>query len=130
MYVQCMLQIMLWLFALDHTTYCQLPVHISDMVNLPNNHPEIYRQFTKCHFTVHKMKNVFSAVVIDQCHEQVNELIKGDGCAVGLTENPETLERWMVNGPETSHVILEFEKSFQEDNDRERSHKHHGWCSK
>ena len=63
MYVQCLLQIVPWLFALDHTNYCRwLPVHISDMVNLPNSHPEIYRQFMKGHFAVQKTTNVFSAL--------------------------------------------------------------------
>lgn len=50
---------------------------------------------------------------IDQCHEQMNELIKGEGGAVGLTENPQALERWMVAGPEISRLVLEFEESFQ-----------------
>jgi len=126
MYVQWLLQIVPWLFALDHTNYCRwLPVHISDMVNLPNNHPELYRQFKKGLFAVQKTKNVFSALAIDQCHEQVNELIKGDGGAVGLTENPQAFERWMVAVPEISRVVLEFKKSFQASNDREKSHKHH-----
>ena len=77
MYVQCLLQIVPWLLALDHTNYCRwLPVHTSDMVNLPNNHPEMYGQFKKVNFVVQKTKNVFSALAIDECHEQVKELIK------------------------------------------------------
>ena len=62
------------------------------MVNLRNSHPEIYRQFKNGHFAIQEMKNVFSALAIDQCHEQVNELTKGDGGAVGLTVNPHALE--------------------------------------
>jgi len=88
------------IFALDHTNYGRwLPVHISDMVNLPSNHPEIYRQFEKGHFAVQKTKNVFSASVINQCHEQVNELIKGDGGAVELTDSPQVLKGvWLPAG--------------------------------
>ena len=56
------------------------------------------------------MKNDFSALTIYQCHELVNELIKGDGDAVWLTENPQAIGRWMVAGPEISYVILEFKK--------------------
>ena len=52
-------------------------------------------------------------MAIDQCHEQMNEVIKGSGGAVGLTENPQALERWMVAGPEISRLVLEFENSFQ-----------------
>lgn len=63
-------------------------------------------------------------MVLDQCHEQVDELIKGDDGAVGLTENPQALERWMVAGPEISHVVLEFEKRFLAANE-EKPHRHH-----
>jgi len=55
------------------------------------------------------MTRVFSALPIDQAHEQNNALIKGDGGAVGLTENPSALHRWMVAGPEVSRVVEEFE---------------------
>ena len=90
MYIQCLLQIVPWLFALDRTNYwLSLLVQISDIVNLSNNHPEIYRQFKKDHLAVQKIKNVFSALTIDQCHEPVNELIKGVGGVVSLTEKPQ-----------------------------------------
>ena len=56
---------------------------------------------------------MFSVISIDQCHEQMNTLVKGEGGAVGLTEDPQALERWLVAGPEISQLILEFEYSFQ-----------------
>ena len=37
--------------------------------------------------------------------------MKGDGGAVGLTENPAALRRWMVSGPEMARLIGEFEVS-------------------
>ena len=44
MYVQSLLQIAPWLFALDHTNYCRwLSVHISDIIKLSTTHPELYR---------------------------------------------------------------------------------------
>jgi len=36
---------------------------------------------------------------LDQAHEQINALVKGNGGAVGLTENSGELWRWMVAGP-------------------------------
>lgn len=51
---------------------------------------------------------VFSSIPIDQAHEQNNACIKGDGGAVGLTDNPSALRRWMVAGPEVARVIEEF----------------------
>ena len=46
---------------------------------------------------------------MDQAHEQNNAIIKGDGGAVGLTEDPGALWRWMVAGPELSHLIAGYE---------------------
>lgn len=37
--------------------------------------------------------------------------MKGDGGAIGLTENSAELLRWMVSGPELSRMINEFETS-------------------
>jgi len=39
-------------------------------------------------------------IAIAQAHEPNNISVKGDGAAVGLTENPAPLQRWMVSGPE------------------------------
>lgn len=52
----------------------------------------------KGNFTVKKSKHAFSAIAIDHAHEQNNASVKGDGGAVGLTENPSALRRWMVSG--------------------------------
>jgi len=51
-------------------------------------------EFSK-HCVVHKKRRRFSAIPIDQAHEQHNALVKGGG-AIGLTENPMALRRWMV----------------------------------
>ena len=51
---------------------------------------------------------MFSAIPIDQAHEQNNGYIKGDGGAVGLTDNPNALQRWMIAGPEVARIIEEF----------------------
>jgi hypothetical protein len=42
---------------------------------------------------VQKTNRVFSAIAINHAHEQNNALTKGDGGAVGLTDNP---RRWMI----------------------------------
>ena len=38
-----------------------------------------------------------------------NAYVKGDGGAIGLTDNATALRRWMVAGPEVARVIVEFE---------------------
>lgn len=36
-------------------------------------------------------------------------IIKADGGAIGLTENPSALWRWMVAGPEVSRLVSQYE---------------------
>ena len=61
--------------------------------------------------------NVYSAVAIDQCHEQANALTRSDGGAVVLTLSPQASERWMAAGPEIAQVLIEFEASFSTPSD-------------
>ena len=81
------------------------------MCELSTKHPDVYTQFMNGNFVVHKTKSLFSAIALDHAHEQVNAGVKGEGGAVGLTENPAALRRWMVAGPELSRMIEEFEGS-------------------
>ena len=61
----------------------------------------ILEEFVKLgHWVVLKTTNKFSAMPIDQAHEQNNELVKGSGGAVGLTKNPSAFRKWMLAGPE------------------------------
>ena len=94
------------------------------MCGLKAMHPSVHEQFLRGHFTVMKTGNPFSALAIDHAHEQNNAAVKGDGGAVGLTEDPSVLKRWMICGPEMARIVGEFEKSC----DREDSNiisKHH-----
>ena len=101
-----------WFFALNHTNYARwLPVHLRDMSALQQTAPGVFLQFEKGLFTVHKTPRRFSAIAIDQAHEQNNGMVKGDGGAVGLTENPSALRRWMISGPEMARLVSEFEAS-------------------
>ena len=55
----------------------------------------------------------------------MNKLVKVEGGIVGLTEDPQALERWLVAGPEISQLIFEFEYSIQslESQTSKRHHK-------
>ncbi len=64
------------------------------------------------HWVVHKTKNRFSAMLIDQAHEQNNAVVKGSGGAVGLTQNPSAFRKWLLAGLEQARLIEEFEKQF------------------
>ena len=118
LYIEALTKIVPWFFASDNTHYSRwIPVHLCDMVALRESHPAIYAEFLKGRFVVKKSRHAFSAIAIDQAHEQNNACVKGDGGAVGLTDNPAVLGHWMVFGPEMARVIGEFEGSIQKKKD-------------
>ena len=84
---------------------------MKDIVTLKHVHPKVFTQFLKGNFVVQKTAHRFSAIAIDQGHEQNNAAVKDDGGAVDLSESPAALKRWMVSGPEMARVIGEFEAS-------------------
>ena len=117
MYLDALTELVPWFYALDHTNYSRwIPVHLRDMAGLTEMHPDIYLEFKNGHFTTQKTKHVFFCNPVDQAHEHLNACIKGDGGAVGLTENPSALRRWMIAGPEVARVIGEFERSGMQGN--------------
>ena len=80
------------------------------MAELRNKHSHVYKEFTSDgKFTVQKTAKAFSSIPLGQAHEQNNELIKGEGGVIGITENPTALLRWMVAGPELARMVTEFE---------------------
>jgi len=120
LYIEALSKIVPWFFALDHVHYSRwIPVHLRDMISLKQCHSGVYEEFMKGKFTVKKTKHAFSAIALDQAHEQNNAFVKGDGRAVGLTENPAALHHWMVCGPEMARVIGEFEISTKTRQDNE-----------
>ena len=109
LYVDSLTKLAPWFFISNYARW--VPVHIRDMANLSTAHPQVAVEFNNGNFTVHKTKRVFSAMAIDQAHEQNNCAIKSDGGAVGLTQSPDALRRWMVAGPEVVRMTSEFEAS-------------------
>ena len=93
------------------------------MATLQKSHPSVYQKFISGAFAVHKSTNAFSAIALDHAHEQENASIKGEGGAVGLTENPSALQRWMIGGPETARMVTEYES--QSAPEKKQSTKHH-----
>ena len=125
LYVDALTKIAPWFFALGHTNYARwIPVHLRDMVALEDKHPDVFAEFMAGNFTVKKTPHAFSALAIDQAHEQNNASVKGDGGAVGLTENPAAFRRWMVLGPEMARVIAEFQAT-SDKRTKKTDFKHH-----
>ena len=117
-----------WMFALDHIHYSRwLSVHIRDVLALSKKHPEILTEFNAGKLVIHKTSDKFSAMAIDQCHEQNNATVKESGGAIRLTTDPLALRRWMVAGPEVARIVSEFEDYVMEiqDNGEQLHHEQH-----
>ena len=100
------------MFALDHTNYSRwLHLHIRVMCELSVKHPKVFEQFNAGAFVVHRTTHIFSSITLDQAHEQENSTIKGDDGAIGLTENPAALRKWIAAGPAIARIIVEFENA-------------------
>jgi len=69
------------------------------MTTLSQRCPDVYDHFMLVAFASNVTENRFSSVGLDQTHEHLNARVKDDGGALGLTENPGALRRWMVAGP-------------------------------
>jgi len=97
LYIETLESLMFLFFALDHYNYSRwVSVHLRDMKCLPPDFKADLEKF----WVVSKSSRRFSAIPIDQTHEQENKKVKGKGGAVGLTENPSALKRWMIAGPQ------------------------------
>ena len=110
LYREALSELAPYFFANNNVNYARwIPVHLRDMMSLEQQHPDVAREFHKGNFVIHKSRREFSALAIDQAHEQNNAVIKGDGGAIGLTEDPAALRRWMVAGPEVSRLVAGYE---------------------
>ena len=70
--------------------------------------PQLAHAFQRGAFVVHKSSRDVSAIAIDQAHEQVNAVIKADGGAICVTEDPSELRRWIIAGPEVSQFVAQY----------------------
>ena len=68
-------------------------LHYRDICELSVKHLDACAEFHNGSFVVHKTKRLFSSIVLDHAHKQVNAVVKGEGGAVGLTENPPCPEK-------------------------------------
>ena len=109
-YVESLGKIIPWMFSLAHYHNARwMTVHVRDLLTLENTCPTTHEQFLNGNFVTQKTSHKFSALAHDQVHEQRNAMVKGDGGIVGITENEAALKRWMVAGPETAHLLNEYE---------------------
>ena len=107
-YIAKLCALILFFFANNNINYARwLPVHLRDMLSLENRHPQLNQEFHSGKFAVFKSKQPFSAMAIDQAHEQANAVIKDEGGAMGIKEDPSAVRSWMVAGPEINRLAAE-----------------------
>ena len=100
LYIQTLTMLVHWFFTFDHYHYVRwISVHIREVMTLSPG-------FLKGYFPVNMTSHVFSNLAIDKPYDQHNAGVKDDGGAVGLTECPATLQKWMFSGPEMARVII------------------------
>ena len=104
LYVESFKALVPYFFALDHHNYARwIPLHIRDTESLPAPILQEFEEYS--HWVIRKTMNRFSTIPIDQAHEQNNEVGKGSGSAIGLTENPSAFRKWNVAGPKQARLL-------------------------
>lgn len=94
------------------------------MESLPTS---IHKEFVEHgHWVVPKTTKRFSSIPIDQAHEQNNDLVKGSGGVVGLTESPSAFKKWMIAGPEQARLLKEFEREYISEEGNKQQHHEEG----
>lgn len=77
LYIEVLEALVHLFFALDHINYARwIPIHLRDMKSLPAS---IEEKFKEGNWVISKTDNKFSAIPIDQAHEQENKNIKATG---------------------------------------------------
>ena len=101
-----------------------IPVHIHDMEILPMSIQEEFEEHGN--WVVPKTTNRFSRIPIGQPHVENNNLVKGSGGAVGLTENPSAFKKLMITGPEQAWFLKEFEQEYISEEENNQQHHEEG----
>ncbi|ELT89202.1 hypothetical protein CAPTEDRAFT_223408 [Capitella teleta] len=96
-----------------------MPIHLRDMANLKNKHPDVYQEFQAGHFVGQKTRRKFSMMPLDQIHEQLNDWLKNESGTIGNLDDPATVRREQVSRPEMARLIQEVEGS------KDQSTRHH-----
>ena len=110
LYLTSLTKITYYFFALNHVHYARwTPVHIRDMIMLPEMHPEINRHFEEGRFTINKTGKRFSNIGLDHGQEQNIKHFKEHGGPLPFTHSPDQLLLYLVAGPEVTNQVSFFQ---------------------
>ena len=77
MYVKSLKILCPWFFELNHHFYTRwASVHVRDIETLEESGSDLIEEFAQGNFVVTKSRNRFSAIALDQNHEQCNATLK------------------------------------------------------
>ena len=77
------------------------------MMTLPQS---IRDKFNQGNWVVCKSQHRFSALQIDQAHEQLNKFIKSSGGVNGITASQQKMDNWSLTATDVSRCVIEFER--------------------
>lgn len=99
LHLSCVHQMLPWCFAYNAINYSRyMSVYYGDMMNLPNDHPEVHEFMQNGGFSVQMSKdNTFGRIPVDQTLEEtVNKDTQTPGGTKGFSLNPGAVERYYI----------------------------------
>ena len=127
LHLQCLHDMIPWMFAYDRTNYCRyLTVYWNDMVSLAETHPDAHALLEAGEFAVQRSHNVFAQVPVDMAIEQsINRDTKTKGGVIGSSLRCGAVQRWIATAhdraaiPAACHSLAGISK----ESDRSKRHK-------
>ena len=100
---------------------------INGLNTIKKSCPDIYKEFSRGHFSFQKSGRQFSKMSPDQLHKQNNVIIKGTNGATHLLNRHDKsgLERWELCAHEISRILTEIETSLDTHCSETSKVKHH-----
>ncbi|KAK1879681.1 Acetyl-coenzyme A carboxylase carboxyl transferase subunit beta, partial [Dissostichus eleginoides] len=110
-------------FAMDRIKYKRLwPRYIADMHDLRINHPQTWEELHAGNIAVTKSVIPFVSVGADHACEHLNKLMKIRSGIIGISNNANARQRFVIVTPELSRLSKEFKSQFDMEADRTTEH--------
>ena len=84
-----------------------LPVYIAEMNGMKSNAPQVWDAFEKGGIVVQKSHITFTAVGVDHVDEQVNKILKINGGLVGISNNINARDHFILTAPYIANITKE-----------------------
>jgi len=123
LHVQARQQLSKLFFAFDRNKYKRLwPRYIADMHDLRTNHHETWLELQAGNIAVTKNNILFVSIGADHACEHLNKLMKIHSGLVGISNNANARQRFILVIPQLSRVAKEFKSQFDLEPDKTREH--------